>query len=224
MSNIRIQQNDGSVSGFSFSPLGDDVFAAQRFVQFSTESALLADRYTVVHLATSLILFRGQRATPFMSSWTLWEPVNGMCGVRYCICPFGRRYVSDKPTDPALSRPGIFRSRTYPQRTGSLRFHFFYCYLAPKILQNWCETSWTGGRDEISLSTSVQNIFKKNEKKACQASKTPVILTAKPNQTNGETNDKIRTKHVRIRALGSHSRRRTFFPRGRERIRAGAGH
>jgi hypothetical protein len=31
--------------------------------------------------------------------------------------------------------------------------------------------------------------FKKNEKKACQASETPVILTAKPNQTNGETND-----------------------------------
>jgi hypothetical protein len=29
----------------------------------------------------------------------------------------------------------------------------------------------------------VQNILKKNEKKACQAPKMPLILTAKPNQT-----------------------------------------
>src|SRR5437870_13901071 len=62
--------------------------------------------------------------------------------------------------------------------------------------------------------------FKKSEKKACQASKTPVILTAKPNQTNGETNDKIRTEHVRIRPLGSRSRLRTSFPRGCQRLRA----
>jgi hypothetical protein len=31
--------------------------------------------------------------------------------------------------------------------------------------------------------------FKKSEKKACQPYQTPVILTAKPNQTIGETND-----------------------------------
>src|SRR6266446_4834844 len=65
--------------------------------------------------------------------------------------------------------------------------------------------------------------YKKSEKKACQASKTSVILTAKPNQTNGETNDKIRTENVRILPLGSRSRRRTSFPHRRERIRAGAG-
>src|SRR5438132_2353092 len=63
--------------------------------------------------------------------------------------------------------------------------------------------------------------FKKSEKKACQASKTSVILTAKPNQTNGETNDKIRTENVRILPLGSRSRRRTSFPHCRQRLRAG---
>src|SRR2546430_3513790 len=63
--------------------------------------------------------------------------------------------------------------------------------------------------------------FKKSEKKACQASKTSVILTAKPNQTNGETNDKIRTENVRILPVGSRSRRRTSFPHRRERLRAG---
>src|SRR5438132_1412408 len=65
--------------------------------------------------------------------------------------------------------------------------------------------------------------FKKSEKKACQASKTSVILTAKPNQTNGETNDKIRTENVRILPLGSRSRRRTSFPHRRERLRASGG-
>src|SRR4051812_607238 len=40
--------------------------------------------------------------------------------------------------------------------------------------------------------------FKKSEKKACQPPGTPVNLTAKPNQTIGETNDKKRTAHVRI--------------------------
>src|SRR6266436_920388 len=64
--------------------------------------------------------------------------------------------------------------------------------------------------------------FKKSEKKACQASKTSVILTAKPNQTNGETNDKIRTENVRILPLGSRSRRRTSFPHRRECLRASA--
>src|SRR6476620_1608509 len=47
--------------------------------------------------------------------------------------------------------------------------------------------------------------FEKSEKKACQPAKTPVILTAKPNQTIGETNDKKRTEHVRIPPHSSRS-------------------
>jgi hypothetical protein len=47
--------------------------------------------------------------------------------------------------------------------------------------------------------------FKKSEKKACQPSQTPVILTAKPNQTIGETNDKKRTAHVWILPHSSRS-------------------
>src|SRR5438477_3189725 len=62
--------------------------------------------------------------------------------------------------------------------------------------------------------------FKKSEKKACHASKTSVILTAKPNQTIGETNDKKRTAHVRILPHSSRSRRRSSFPHCRKRLRA----
>jgi hypothetical protein len=37
--------------------------------------------------------------------------------------------------------------------------------------------------------------FKKSEKKACQGLRNSISLP-KPNQTNGETNDKKRTKNV----------------------------
>src|SRR6476469_6392298 len=47
--------------------------------------------------------------------------------------------------------------------------------------------------------------FEKSEKKACQPAKTPVILTAKPIQTIGETNDKKRTAHVWILPHSSRS-------------------
>src|SRR5205085_4123388 len=53
--------------------------------------------------------------------------------------------------------------------------------------------------------------FKKSEKKACQPFQTSLFLTAKPNQTNGETNDKIRTTPIRILPLGSRSRRWASF-------------
>ena len=97
--------------------------------------------------------------------------------------------------------------------------------LAPteKKLQNVGKTCLTHGAARHQSVHVRSKYFKKNEKKACQASKTSLILTAKPNQTNGETNDKIRTEHVRILPLGSRSRRRTSFPRGRQRLRAGAG-
>jgi hypothetical protein len=36
------------------------------------------------------------------------------------------------------------------------------------------------------------NIFEKSEKKSCHPIGTPLFLTAKPNPTNGETNDKKR--------------------------------
>jgi hypothetical protein len=70
----------------------------------------------------------------------------------------------------------------------------FFCLLSPRnFRKNEPETSLTlgAGRHQSVLVRS--KYFKKNEKKACQASQTPVILTAKPNQTNGETNDQIRT-------------------------------
>jgi len=41
----------------------------------------------------------------------------------------------------------------------------------------------------------VQKKFKKSEKKACQGIRNLLSLP-KPNQTNGETNDKQRTKNV----------------------------
>src|SRR5205814_1501342 len=92
---------------------------------------------------------------------------------------------------------------------------------SPGILFKRPKTDLTG-RPGRHHSVHVRSkYFKKSEKKACHASKTSVILTAKPNQTNGETNDKIRTENVRILPLGSRSRRRTSFPYRRERLRAG---
>jgi hypothetical protein len=43
---------------------------------------------------------------------------------------------------------------------------------APKILQKWCETSLTRGAGRHQSVHVRSKYFKKNEKKACQASKT----------------------------------------------------
>jgi hypothetical protein len=94
---------------------------------------------------------------------------------------------------------------------------------APKNFQNDGETGLTRDCRRHHSWGVRSKYFKKNEKKACQPSKTSLILTAKPNQTNGETNDKKRTAHVRILPLGSRSRRRTSFPHRRQRLRAGTG-
>src|SRR5438045_3656677 len=89
----------------------------------------------------------------------------------------------------------------------------------PGILFKRPKTDLTG-RPGRHHSVHVRSkYFKKSEKKACHASKTSVILTAKPNQTNGETNDKIRTENVRILPVGSRSRRRNSFPCCRKRLR-----
>jgi hypothetical protein len=42
---------------------------------------------------------------------------------------------------------------------------------------------------DMRWAEAVQKYFKKNEKNACQGAKSSLILTPKPNQTNGETND-----------------------------------
>jgi hypothetical protein len=70
---------------------------------------------------------------------------------------------------------------------------FFLLTSARKFCKKEPETSLTRGAGRHQSVHVRSKYFKKNEKKACQASKTPVILTAKPNQTNGETNDQIRT-------------------------------
>src|SRR2546421_12383115 len=86
------------------------------------------------------------------------------------------------------------------------------------LLKRIRKTSLTRGGPRHHSAHVRSKYFKKSEKKACQASKTSLILTAKPNQTNGETNDKIRTEHVWILPLGSRSRRRASFPHRRERL------
>src|SRR5438477_5571592 len=65
-----------------------------------------------------------------------------------------------------------------------------------KNLQKVPKTGLTRGARRHQAVQVRSKYFKKSEKKACQASKTSLILTAKPNQTNGETNDKIRTENV----------------------------
>ena len=45
---------------------------------------------------------------------------------------------------------------------------------------------------DILRPLRVQRFFEKSEKKPCQPVLTSVFLTPKPNQTNGETNDKTR--------------------------------
>jgi hypothetical protein len=72
---------------------------------------------------------------------------------------------------PPSRGSGRFRSRNQSPANGVVALEFFLDF-APRILQKWCKTSLTRGWDDINLSTSVQNILKKNEKKACQASKT----------------------------------------------------
>ena len=133
-------------------------------------------------------------------------------GMSECLCDLSRvsaimaaysgREISSRNRKRVLVRP-VF-CLIYPRRFGKKRL----------------ETSLTRGAGRHQSIPVRSKYFKKNEKKACQASKTPVILTAKPNQTNGETNDQIRTEHVRILPLGSRSRRRTSFPHGRQRLRA----
>jgi hypothetical protein len=56
-------------------------------------------------------------------------------------------------------------------------------------LQNRRKSGLEGPRPRHHSGQRRSKYFEKNEKKACQPSQTPVILTAKPNQTIGETND-----------------------------------
>ena len=100
---------------------------------------------------------------------------------------------------------------------------FFFVDAPLKNLQNRRKTALAGLLPRHHSGRVRSKYFKKSEKKACQASKTSLILTAKPNQTNGETNDKKRTEHVRILPHGSRSRRRTSFPHRCQRLRAGPG-
>jgi iron complex outermembrane receptor protein len=72
-------------------------------------------------------------------------------------------------------------------------------FLAQKSLQNDVETRLTRrGRRHHSVHVR-SKYFKKNEKKACQPSKTSLILTAKPNQTPME---KLMIRYV-LNTLGS---------------------
>jgi hypothetical protein len=92
----------------------------------------------------------------------------------------------------------------------------------PETRENTVKTGLTGELPRHHSLHVRSKYFKKSEKKACQPLKTSLILTAKPNQTNGETNDKKRTAHVRIDPLSTRGCGRSSFPHRRQRERAGA--
>src|SRR4051794_21046052 len=107
---------------------------------------------------------------------------------------------------------------------GTRKKPLFFVALAGAIFAESAKTTFNRGPDRHRFGRLRSKNFEKSEKKACQPSKTPVILTAKPNQTIGETNDKKRTAHVWILPHSSRSCcRNSSRPRGK-RLRANHTH
>jgi hypothetical protein len=69
------------------------------------------------------------------------------------------------------------------------KIQFFLLHVRLRFSQNPRKSGLSGSLGRHRPGQARSKNFQKSEKKACQPSKTPVILTAKPNQTIGETND-----------------------------------
>src|SRR5437764_8419660 len=100
---------------------------------------------------------------------------------------------NDTPTRTAEEKiMNASRSGLSPREPTGEKTHFLLA-AASKTLSRCSEIDFDQTLARHRSGRVRSKNFEKSEKKACQPAQTPLILTAKPNQTIGETNDKKRT-------------------------------